>query len=387
MGSVSGEVRFGREVALPEGAVVTVKLLDTTLADAPSVELGLDVIENADRLPVRFRIEYDRDRVMSGNEYSLSADVRLGDDLLYTNDTVHFVLTRGAPADSDVVVVSINPFDTCVEPLPGQIHSGMDDEDLPREAVLHVRLIDVTDPQAWLVVADTTQGDLDRFPIEFSLPHEGVQISRHHRYELEAEIVAGDEILYHIIPGEEWRRIWLPHCPNADLQIVTSVFPASEFPEWGTDPSSGPDRATAEATIHAAVVRQLVEFNNTFSPDHRFAEVLIVDHVEAQAGDGEPEGERGASLTDGQRSAIRAAIEHLAPVRFIDNRRAYIRQDVLQPTIPGSVIITLGPVEFDNEGATVGADLWCGGLCGLRLTLLAEEPDGWAVTEGLWSIS
>lgn len=230
-GSVSGEVRFAREVALPEGADVTVKLLDTTLADAPSVELGLDVIENAERLPVSFRIEYDRDRVMSGNEYSLSADVRLGDDLLYVNDTVHLVLTRGAPADSDVVVVSTNPFDTCVEPLPGQIHSGMDDEDLPREAVLRVRLIDVTDPQARLVVTETTQGDLDRFPIEFSLPHEGVRISRHHRYELEAEIVAGDEILYHIIPGEEWRRIWLPHCPNADLQIVNSVFPASEFPE------------------------------------------------------------------------------------------------------------------------------------------------------------
>ena len=158
----------------------------------------------------------------------------------------------------------------------------------------------------------------------------------------------------------------------------------------GTDPPSGVDRAIAEAAIHAAVTRQLVEFNNTFGPDHRFTEVLIVDHLETQAGDGEPEGGRGASLTDGQRSAIRAAVEHLAPVRFIDNRRAYIRQDVLQPTIPGSVIITLGPVEFDNEGATVGADLWCGGVCGLRLTYrLTEEPDGWTVTgtEGPWSIS
>ena len=50
-GAVTGKVRFASEVALPEGAVVTIKLLDTTLADAPSMELGRDMIENADRLP------------------------------------------------------------------------------------------------------------------------------------------------------------------------------------------------------------------------------------------------------------------------------------------------------------------------------------------------
>ena len=229
-GAVTGEVRSAREVALPEGTVVTIKLLDTTLADAPSMELGRDVIENADRLPVSFRIEYDRDWLSDRNEYSLSAHVRHGDDLLYVNDTVHPVLTRGAPGDSDVVVVSTNPLDTCVAPLPGQIHSEMADEDLPREAVLHVRLIDVTDLEARHVLTETTLGDLGRFPIKFELPSEDVQISRHRRYELEAEIVVGDETLYHI-PRDEWRRIRLPHCPNADLQIVNSVFPVSEFPK------------------------------------------------------------------------------------------------------------------------------------------------------------
>ena len=118
-GAVTGEVRSAREVALPEGTVVTIKLLDTTLADASSMELGRDVIENADRLPVSFRIEYDRDRLSDRNEYSLSAHVRHGDDLLYVNDTVHPVLTRGAPGDSDVVVVSTNPLDTCVAPPAG----------------------------------------------------------------------------------------------------------------------------------------------------------------------------------------------------------------------------------------------------------------------------
>ncbi len=229
-GAITGEVRFVREVALPEGAVVTVRLLDTSLADASAVELGRDVIENAERLPVRFRIEYDRDRISGRAEYTLSADVRHGDDLLYTNDTVHPVLTRGASRNSDVVVVSTNPFDTCVEPLPGELHSSFRDEDPPEGAVLHVRLVDVTEPDQPMIVTQTSMGDLDGFPIKFELPHEGVQISRHHRYELEAEIVVGDEVRYHI-PRAEWRRTWLPHCPNADLRLVNDVFPADEFPE------------------------------------------------------------------------------------------------------------------------------------------------------------
>ena len=175
------------------------------------------------------------------------------------------------------------------------------------------------------------------------------------------------------------------------FRTVTAVVACSLLvAACGTDPPSGADRPTAESAIHAAVVRQLVEFNNTFGPDHRFTEVLVMDHADAHAGDPSREGEPGVSLTDGQRSAIRAAIEHLAPVRFINNRYDYIRQDVLQPTIPGSAIVTVAPVEFDNEGATVGAALWCGGVCGIWLTYrLAEEPDGWTVTgtEGPWAIS
>ena len=229
-GVITGEVRFVREVALPQGAVVTVRLLDTSLADASAVELGRQAIEGAERLPVRFRIEYDPDQVSDGAEYTLSAAVRHGEDLLYVNDTVHPVLTRGAPRNSDVVVISTNPFDACVEPLPGEIHSSFSDEALPAAAVLHVRLIDVTDPEERLLVTETSKGDLHGFPIEFELPYEGVEISRHQRYELEAEIVVGDEVLYDI-PRAEWRRTWLPHCPNADLRLVNDVFPVGTVEE------------------------------------------------------------------------------------------------------------------------------------------------------------
>ena len=227
--TISGEVRFHRDVDLPDGATVTVKLQDTSLADASAIELGQDVIENADRLPVRFSIEYDPDHIDDRAEITLSARIEVGDELLYINDAVHAVLTRGNPRNSDIRVISVNEFDQCVEPLPGQIHSAFWDEDLPDDAILEIRLWDVSEPEERFVVVEARLQDLGGFPINFELPHDGVKISRHHRYELEANIWFDDELQFHI-PNAEWRRTILPHCPNDDLMIVNDVFPVSEFP-------------------------------------------------------------------------------------------------------------------------------------------------------------
>ncbi|MDE2746101.1 MAG: YbaY family lipoprotein [Chloroflexota bacterium] len=227
---VSGEVRFHREVDLPEGATVTVMLLDTSLADASAIELGRDVIDDAERLPVRFSIEYDPGELDGRAEITLSARVELGDELLYINDTVHPVLTRGAPRNSDVSVISVSEFDQCVEPLRGQIHSSFWDGDLPDDAVLEIRLWDVSEPEERFVVVEASFEDLGEFPIHFELPYEGVEISRHHRYELEANIRFDGELQFHI-PNSEWRRTVLPYCPDGDdLSIVNDVFPVSEFP-------------------------------------------------------------------------------------------------------------------------------------------------------------
>ena len=127
-------------------------------------------------------------------------------------------------------MISVSEFDQCVEPLPGQIHSSFWDGDLPEDAVLEVRLWDVSEPEERFVVVEASFDSLGSFPIEFELPHEGVEISRHHRYELEANIHFDGELQFHI-PNPEWRRTVLPYCPDGDdLSIVNDVFPVSEFP-------------------------------------------------------------------------------------------------------------------------------------------------------------
>ena len=97
----------GGDVQLPDGAVLTVTLADTSIADAAWTVISQQVIEDATRLPAAFRLEYDPTKIDERSEYTLSASVDLGDQLLYTNDTVHAVLTRGAPAESDIEVIAV----------------------------------------------------------------------------------------------------------------------------------------------------------------------------------------------------------------------------------------------------------------------------------------
>ena len=108
-GTVTGKVYFGGgDVELPEGAVVTVKLLDISYADAPSMTLGEHIIDDARSLPLKFRIPYDKDAIDDRNEYSLSTRIELDGRLLYINDTVHPVIAGNNPGDRDVEVILVD---------------------------------------------------------------------------------------------------------------------------------------------------------------------------------------------------------------------------------------------------------------------------------------
>jgi len=174
------------------------------------------------------------------------------------------------------------------------------------------------------------------------------------------------------------------------LTPITVLVGLLLLPACGSGVLTEGERAAAEIQIYAAVTRQLVEIDNTFGPGYRFSRILILDRLDPHAGDAMNQDQSGQSLTEEQRQAIFAAVDHLGPIEFINDWSQFVREDVLEPVIPGSVIITLASAEFDDEGATVGANLWCGGVCGLWLTYrVVEGPDGWTAAgrEGTWAIS
>jgi putative lipoprotein len=79
---VTGTLMYRERVALRPGSVAEVWLLDTSLADAPAVEIAYQKIEDPGNPPA--------------------------DQLLFTSDTHYPVLTRGAGNTAEVMLIMVD---------------------------------------------------------------------------------------------------------------------------------------------------------------------------------------------------------------------------------------------------------------------------------------
>ena len=105
--SVKGSITYNRQADLPEGSRLIVQIRDTGRADAPSDLIAEQVIVNPGKSPVQFEVKYDTDKIMDRNLYSLQIRIVGSDDkLLFINDTVYEVITRGHPNQIRVPLVS-----------------------------------------------------------------------------------------------------------------------------------------------------------------------------------------------------------------------------------------------------------------------------------------
>jgi putative lipoprotein len=100
---VSGTVSFRERIALPPGAVVTVRVADVSRADGPAVILAQNAIEVAGQVPVPFELAVDAADVDARADIAVWARLRstVG---TWVSDTHTPVLTRGAGNTADVVV-------------------------------------------------------------------------------------------------------------------------------------------------------------------------------------------------------------------------------------------------------------------------------------------
>ncbi len=108
--TLTGTVTYLPRIALPPDAVVTVRLLDVSLADAPSVTLAEQTISTQGRsVPIPFELAYDAGEIQPRHRYGVRAEIRSGSgDLMWTTDTMTPVLTNGAPSSAvEVRVVQV----------------------------------------------------------------------------------------------------------------------------------------------------------------------------------------------------------------------------------------------------------------------------------------
>jgi putative lipoprotein len=110
MKTLSGTVTYRERMMLRPDAFITVRLQDVSRQDAPALLIAEDNIKvQGKAVPIAFALEYDPARIDERYTYSVRAEIRDGmGQLLFTTDTMHPVLTHGAPDDNvEIVVVAV----------------------------------------------------------------------------------------------------------------------------------------------------------------------------------------------------------------------------------------------------------------------------------------
>ena len=108
--SVSGTVAYRERLALTADAVLIVELRDVSYADAAAPLIARQTIHGPGQVPIKFKVEYNRQDIDSRNRYSVSARIVESDGrLAFTNDTAYEVITHGSPNKVDMLLVLVEP--------------------------------------------------------------------------------------------------------------------------------------------------------------------------------------------------------------------------------------------------------------------------------------
>ena len=108
--SVSGIVTYWERIALTPGATLEIELRDFPHADAPAPLIARQTISGPGQVPIKFKVEYNREDIDSRNRYSVSAQIIESDGrLAFTNDTANEVITNGNPNKVYMLLVLVQP--------------------------------------------------------------------------------------------------------------------------------------------------------------------------------------------------------------------------------------------------------------------------------------
>lgn len=205
---VSGTVTYRSRMALPPNAVLTVRLVDVSRADAPSVTIAEQRISTAGKqVPIPFDMAYDRSKIVERNRYSIQAEIRDAGRLLFITDTNYPVITQGNPRVVDIELVPVGGGMGPVQPTQGSgiirgTVSYLQRVALSPDSEVHVRLVDAADPNGRPVSEVVVPTNGRQVPIPFELRYEPRDINRQRNYELYAEILVNGAVRFRSERGE-----------------------------------------------------------------------------------------------------------------------------------------------------------------------------------------
>jgi uncharacterized lipoprotein YbaY len=252
--TVTGSVTYLQRSALPDDATVTVQIRDTSLADAPALVVGEQVIPTeGNQVPFEFAVPYDPDDIIENHNYSMSARITDGDgNLLFINDTNIPVLTNGNPTEG-VEIVTV-PVQTSVEGdanISGTV-TYLQRIALPDDTVVEVSLQDISTPGSiaevigeQIIVTDGAQ-----VPIPYEVSYDPAEIVDNHTYAVRARIEDSNGNL--LFTSDTVTPVITNDNPTEDVEILTVPVAQDE-----------PD--DVEFDEEAETVEEATNVENTFS--------------------------------------------------------------------------------------------------------------------------
>jgi uncharacterized lipoprotein YbaY len=107
---LTGTVTYLQRSALPDDAVVQVKLVDVSRADAPATVLAEHkIVTGGKQVPIPFELKYDPAAIDPRFTYAVQARIEISGQLRFITKQMYGVLTRGNPV-TDVEVI-VEPVD------------------------------------------------------------------------------------------------------------------------------------------------------------------------------------------------------------------------------------------------------------------------------------
>ena len=116
---IRGNITYLQRIALAPNSTVTVRLVDVSLADAPSATIAEDTFDVSSRqVPIPFELRFNQNQIDSRQKYALQAEINTDGKRVFITDTVNSVLTLGSSTTN--VTLTLVPAQTELIAITGQ---------------------------------------------------------------------------------------------------------------------------------------------------------------------------------------------------------------------------------------------------------------------------
>ncbi len=93
--TLRGGVSYRERIALPPHAILEVRLLDVSLADAPATTLAVTRVKTRHRMPIPYRLRFNDRQIKPGRSYALQARITVDGKLWFITTTRHSIFSGG----------------------------------------------------------------------------------------------------------------------------------------------------------------------------------------------------------------------------------------------------------------------------------------------------